>query len=123
MNKTLPGEYSRFKTTYFRLGNHGCPGKVDLLLKSVPPDEKYHWFRLPGSITLTALSYFWGHGWAIQAKTSHWYILADGDPEDNTWDEVWMSAKFTGPAYVPGSVKENAVWVDMVVLTGKRRKK
>ena len=123
VNKTLPGEYSRFKTTYFRLGNHGSPGRVDLLLKSVPPDEKYHWFRLPGSITLTALSYFWGHGWAIQAKTSHWYILADGDPEDNTWDEVWMSAKFTGPAYVPGSVKENAVWVDMVVLTGKRRKK
>ena len=57
--------------------------------------------------------------WAIQANSSHWYTLTDGDPRDNTWDEVWVSAKFTGPAYVKGSTRPNAIWVDMVVATRK----
>ena len=49
-------------------------------------------------------------------------MLTDGTAADNTWDEVWFSAKFTGPSYVPGSKKDDAIWVDMVVLTRKGRK-
>jgi len=56
----------------------------------------------------------------IRSSTGfHIYALTDGTAADNVWDEVWMSAKFTGPAYVPGSTKENAIWIDMLVLTKK----
>ncbi|MBQ7651349.1 MAG: DUF4838 domain-containing protein [Victivallales bacterium] len=115
VNKKLPGQYG-FITTEFVLGNHKADGKVRTVLKSVPTDEKYHWYRLPGSIELKSPCYFWGDGWAIQANVSSWYVLTDGNPLDNTWDQVWMSAKFTGPDYVPGSTKENGIFVDMVCI-------
>ncbi len=113
VNKTVSGN---FKTTYFRWANHRVPGGVNLLLRQVPQDEKYHWFRMPGKLELKGISYFWGHAWAVQASTAHLYTLTDGNPKDNTWDEVWFSAKFTGPAYVKGSKKKNAIYVDMAVL-------
>ena len=106
-----------YYTTQFVLGNHKAPGKIEVVLKQVPQDEKYHWFRIPGSIELRAVSYFWGQAWAIQAATKHWYVLTDGNPLDNTWDQTWFHAKFTGPAYVKGSQKENAIYIDMVVVT------
>ena len=112
--KLLSKKY-KFYTTQFVLGNHKAPGRVELILRDVPQDEKYHWFRIPGSIELQAVSYFWGHAWSIQASTKHWYMLTDGNPLDNTWDQVWFHAKFTGPAYVKGSKKENAIYIDMVV--------
>ena len=89
---------------------------VSLILKSVPQDEKYHWYRFPKPVELTSRSYFWGHCWAIQVILSHLYVPADGLKENNLWD-VWFSAKFTGPAWVKDSKQENAIWVDMVVLT------
>ena len=115
INKVLPGE-GRFRTTEFKWGNHKAPGRVVLVLKSVPQDEKYHWFRIPGKLELKPISYFVGQGWAIQANTSQFFMLTDGNPLDNTWDEVWFSAKFTGPAYVKGSTRENAIYVDAAVL-------
>lgn len=104
-------------TTQFALGNHKEPGRVETILRNIPADEKYHWYRIPGKIELRRNPYFWGQGWAIQARVAHWYFLTDGNPLDNTWDQVWFHAKFTGPAYVPGSQKENAVYVDMAVIT------
>ena len=121
VNKMLPGP-DKFKTTHFQLGNHKAEGRVSLTLTEVPQDEKYHWFRMPGKIELRQKSYFWGQGWAIQADTSHWYMLTDGSPEDNTWDEIWFSAKFTGPAYVKDSKKENAIYVDMVAAIRSKNK-
>ena len=115
INRIMPGEH-RFVTTEFVLGNHKAEGKVRTVLKSIPQDEKYHWYRIPGSIELKSPCYFWGHGWAIQANVSNWYTLTDGNPMDNMWDQVWFSAKFTGPAYVAGSTKENAIFVDMVCV-------
>ena len=115
INKKQPGD-NGFITTEFVLGNHKAEGKVRTVLKTLPADEKYHWYRLPGSIELKSPCYFWGHGWGIQANVSSWYVLTDGNPLDNTWDQVWMSAKFTGPAYAPGSTKENAIFVDMVCI-------
>jgi hypothetical protein len=99
------------------LSNHRSTGRVALPLRQVPQDEKYHWFRIPGAIELKPVSDFWAHGWAIQASTNHWFTLTNGDPLDNTYDQVWFSAKFTGPAYVKGSTKENAIFVDMAVIT------
>jgi len=117
VNLPIPKDENGFRTTEFALGNHKAPGGVRLYLKKVPQDEQYHWFRIPGSFELKSVSYFWGQGWAFQANTSHWYVLTDGNPLDNTWEQVWFRGKFTGPAYVPGSAKENAIWIDSVVAT------
>ncbi|MBR2510364.1 MAG: DUF4838 domain-containing protein [Lentisphaeria bacterium] len=102
--------------TRFSWSNFKAPGKVTVTLKKVAQDEKYHWYRIPGNLELRPTSYFSGHGWAFQAETSSLYTLAEGEAQDNMWNEVWFSAKFTGPAYVPGSTKENAIYVDMAVL-------
>ena len=108
----MPGK-DKFRTTQFALSSQG--NVVQTILKQVPQDEKYHWYRIPGRIELKDRSHFWGHGWGVQANTGNWYILTYGEAADNTFDQVWFSAKFTGPAYVPGSTKENAIWVDMAV--------
>ncbi|MBR1952754.1 MAG: hypothetical protein IKA32_09265 [Lentisphaeria bacterium] len=49
----------------------------------------------------------------IDLKTA--YQIDDGASKENVWD-TYFSAKFTGPAYVKGSKKENAIYVDQVVL-------
>lgn len=102
----------------FRLSNIGSPGSVGINFAKVkiPRDEKYHWYKMDGVIDLNERSCFWGHAWAVQFNTSPIYVLADGIADNNKW-ECRFSAKFTGPAYVPGSKKENAIWVDYVILT------
>ncbi|MBQ7206173.1 MAG: DUF4838 domain-containing protein [Lentisphaeria bacterium] len=112
VNKIMPGKH-RFRTTGFYMSSGGK--KIGLVLKKVPQDEKYHWYRIPGKIVLDVKSNFWGHGWGINARVNHWYKLTYGDPKDNTWEQIWFSAKFTGPAYVSGSKKDNAIYVDTVV--------
>ncbi len=102
--------------TAFYLSNIGSPGKTELKLDKVPQDEKYHWYRIPGNFNMNSLAYFWGHGWGIQMDISQFYITADGVSDTNMWNG-WFRAKFTGPAYVPGSKQPNAIWIDLVVLT------
>ena len=107
----------------FALGNIGSPRyihpgtrwEINTVLGKVHQDEKYHWYKLKGKIDLQSSSYFWGHAWAIQFVTDSLYLLTDGIADNNVW-EAWFSAKFTGPAYVPGSTKENAIWTDMVAF-------
>jgi hypothetical protein len=36
-------------------------------------------------------------------------------PDPNLW-EVYISLKLIGPAYVPASLKTNAIWVDRILL-------
>jgi len=43
------------------------------------------------------------------------YTPADGLPGYNVW-ETWISVKYTGPAYVKGSTKQNGVFLDQVIL-------
>ncbi|MBE6374333.1 MAG: DUF4838 domain-containing protein [Lentisphaerae bacterium] len=112
VNILLPGKHG-FRSTEFRFNGH--PSTVHTYLQQVYQDEKYHWYRLPGSVVVSDKNTFWGHGWSIQGRANHWYTLTNGDPKDNTWDQIWISAKFTGPAYVKGSTRENAIYVDMVV--------
>ena len=96
---------------------------ISMILKDsdIPRDEKYHWYKLPGALDIAERTWFWGLCWGIQFRMSSFYILGDGVADNNRW-ECWFSAKFTGPAYVPGSQKENAVWVDLVVLTRGKSK-
>ena len=114
--KIIKEKSGNYIASAFYLSNIGSPGKVGLELKTVPQDEKYHWYRIPGTYDMNSLAYFWGHSWGIQMNISQHYVVADGVSNVNKW-QGWVRAKFTGPAYVPGSKKENAIWVDIVVLT------
>ena len=75
------------------------------------------------TIDKKGVKYVSKQGWAIQAQTTRLFAETDGTAEDNTCDEAWVSVKFTGPAYVPGSKKENAIYVDMGVLVKYPKKK
>ena len=113
-DKRLPGRDGKATQFYWR--NLKQPGGVRLLVQKIPQDEKYHWYRFPGKLELKdSPSAFYGHGEGIYANTGHLFDFA-GDKQANTWT-AWFSAKFTGPAYVKGSKKENAIFIDMLVLT------
>ena len=114
--KVIQEKSGKYIASAFYLANIGSPGQVALELKTVPQDEKYHWYRIPGTYDMNSLAYFWGHSWGIQMNISQFYVVADGVSSVNKW-QGWVRAKFTGPAYVPNSKKENAIWVDIVVLT------
>lgn len=85
---------------------------VTLKGKDVPQDEKYHWYKI-GRFPVTNGVIVWAH-WT-------WYLgvsldrACDPAASDHNWD-IWTSLKLTGPAYVKGSAKPNAVSIDRIVL-------
>jgi hypothetical protein len=81
----------------------------------IPQDGKYHWYKL-GRCGIWPGTYLYGHDqWRIQLALDRVYVQ-DDNPDGNQWD-VWVSAKFTGPAYVSGSTEaESGFYVDCVVL-------
>lgn len=80
-------------------------------LRTFPEDEKFHWYKLwdyeflPGR---TSLLLWW---WQIQANLSK--VCKAGENNKYT---VYVSLKFTGPAYVPGSTKPDGMFIDQVIL-------
>ncbi|MBQ7206170.1 MAG: DUF4838 domain-containing protein [Lentisphaeria bacterium] len=110
--RIVPGREG-LRTTAFSVTGGG--GKTELVLTEVPQDEAYHWYRIPGRLVLDEHAGFSGHGGAIRCTLAHWF-LPEAGTEANTWEQIWFSAKFTGPDYVKGSKMDNAVWVDAVVL-------
>ena len=80
-----------------------------LRLEKVPADEKYHWHHLgaaplTGDCGLWSSLYIWvPMGWAAI-------------PPPNNELDVYISLKFTGPAYVPGSTQTNAVLMDRILV-------
>ena len=57
----------------------------------------------------------------IQLKDA--FTIADGIEEANNpnYFDVWVSIRFQGPAYVKGSAKENAVYIDRAALIRRRK--
>lgn len=86
-----------------------------LTITDVPRDEKYHVYKI-GQFRLGPDSIV-HENWELNVYLASAYIPADGvqgrDP--NLW-EVYVSAKITGPAYVPESSQTNAIWIDRVIL-------
>lgn len=117
VNKSIPGSYS-YKTTTFSWKNLKYTDYVRLTVKKVPQDEKYHWYKFPGKLVLKNNStvFYAQTGQAINIDTTHLFDFINTDAKSNTWT-AWFSAKFTGPAYVKDSKKQNAVYIDMLVLT------
>ena len=101
----------------------GIPGKESTIrIKDIPADEKYHWYRIPKKLTIGETSYFYGMYWFLQVNISSAYRVDDGNSNENDWI-CWFSAKFTGPAYVPGSKQKNAISVDSIVLVKEEAEK
>ena len=79
-------------------------------------DEKYHWVRL-GKGWVGPQGMFWIPGdWHMSFRFGDWYILRDGLAVDPNWYDVYLSVKFTGPAYRPGSKNPNGIWIDRLLL-------
>ncbi|MBR2509386.1 MAG: DUF4838 domain-containing protein [Lentisphaeria bacterium] len=91
-----------------------CVGDYRFDIKQIPQDEKYHLYKYPTNVTLNQRAYFWGHHWSIQALLGNVY-KKNGTKEENT-HEVYFRAKFTGPQWVKGSTKKNAIFVDSLIF-------
>ena len=84
-----------------------------------PPDLKegeFFWTKLC-PVTLGWNSYLWLTGsWKVQAHFKSFYVNCDGAAVDVNRYEVWVSLRFAGPKYFPGSKAEDAFYMDRVVL-------
>ncbi|MBR2624822.1 MAG: hypothetical protein IKD23_00320 [Lentisphaeria bacterium] len=102
----------------FRMGIFSNKDQKSLAYKQlgkeqIPQDEKYHLYPL-GKVTLDKDAFFWGHAsWAMQQNFAS-YINAE-KPENNKV-EVFVSLKFTGPAYVENSTSKDGVYIDRFLL-------
>lgn len=85
------------------------------LPKELAQDEKYHLYLLgKAAPDVYHRNSLWGHvTWRMRLEELLKPALDVTDPEREM--EIWISLKVTGPAYVKGSRKENAVFVDKVV--------
>jgi len=79
-------------------------------------DEKYHWVKLGrahlGRNTITWMPADWHLGFQLK----EFFTDCDATGTDRNWYDIWISLKFTGPAYFPGSTKPNGIWHDRLVL-------
>lgn len=87
---------------------------------TMPQDEKYHWYKV-GRTKLTARTQLIFHpSWTLSQKSGN----AVFDPlEPNAEYELHVSVKVTGPAYVKGSGKPNAVYLDRIVFVECAKKR
>lgn len=99
-----------------RFGVYDSTTKKDIAfdVPKIPTDEKYHWYKI-GTFDVGPGTYVHGFFWKLKVDISSVHALADGLPDFNKWD-VWVSVKYTGPAYVAGSTKPNQIFWDQVVL-------
>ncbi|MBO4345070.1 MAG: DUF4838 domain-containing protein [Victivallales bacterium] len=98
----------------FGVTEFGYSGLKPIIVKDIPEDEKYHWYKIPNN-KIDDRGSFYGHLWYIHMNLGAAFQPDDGVSNENVWD-IWFSAKFTGPAYVNGSTQKNAIWVDQVLL-------
>jgi hypothetical protein len=83
--------------------------------KDMFKDEKYHFYYIGKPTTLQSDSFIWAHwSWKMGLKClKSVYSAMLPDAKYN----IYISVKLTGPDYVPGSKKENAMYVDRVIVT------
>ena len=85
---------------------------VRLPAAQLPGDERYHWYSA-GTVTLTPKCYFRIHSsWEIQRPLDEFY---ESNGMSNTY-ESFASIKVTGPSYVSGSSRADAVLLDRILL-------
>ncbi len=102
-----------------KFGLSDCVSKPKFLVKRVlekdgiPKDEKYHWHYV-GRMQATPSMYFFGHhSWAFDQRL---YAAYNAALPDQDFYDVYVSLKLEGPAYAPGSKKENAFSIDRIIM-------
>lgn len=80
---------------------------------TLPKDEAYHWFVLPG-VRMPAAPQFYAHWTWVLTPVANSLLAASLTP-GKVYD-LWYSLKFEGPAYAPGSKKENAIFADRLLF-------
>ena len=90
------------------------------LKDEIAEDEKYHWYKV-GTYKLRQGAFVWIFFWNCQCLLESAWQPDDGMPELNDW-EVWVSLKFTGPAYAEGSKQPDRIWWDQVLLVRPEKK-
>lgn len=99
------------------MGVYDLEGRKNLLSLTLKPDDipasGYHIYKL-GRTKLTQHCYVWfTNSWQIQHRLEMFFDITDPDRE---WD-VYVSLKFTGPAYPHGKESEkNALFLERIIL-------
>ena len=112
------------KYSGFTFGYRDPMNKKNSKVKTVPrsqlpQDEQFHCYSL-GEVELSPQCYIYVHpSWHIQQSLGACFSATL--QEDNRC-EVFLSLKAEGPAYVPGSKKENALTLDRVLLVKLQKK-
>ena len=84
-------------------------------LKQFPRDEKYHLHKICTDYDLKGGTLFWAPwNWRMQVNLD----TANAAAPVNLCD-IYVSIKFTGPTYVKGSKKEDAVYIDRILVVRK----
>ena len=111
----LAAQYEQYKPSSFGVYDFASKQSLVNKNKKVYQDEKYHWIYA-GRADIQPGSFFWAFRWVLQIPFAGVWQLSDGIKEGNKW-HVYVSARFTGPAYVKGSKSPNKLYIDYVVLT------
>ncbi len=86
--------------------------RMSLSRKTIPEDEKYHWYYVGRSRLLTNTK-LWTHwSWTFHFNLSTFY---NADKFDQLYD-IYLSLKLQGPVYVDGSTRQNDIRVDRIAL-------
>ena len=107
----FPTRYQKFVSPFFagaydNLGRSGC--ELSRPSSQLPQDGRYHLFRL-GTIRVLSPCYVYYNSWHYRT----WLPTLGLEPERR---EIWISARFDGPAYVKGSNAESQVLYDGLFL-------
>ena len=86
----------------------------EFVLTSFPEDEKYHWYYIH-TADLYGHIIFWTN---LFQNNLSWAIV----PPPQNRMEIYVSLKFTGPTFVPGSKKPNGIFLDRIIATPPRQK-
>ena len=84
-------------------------GGITLQPQEIPTDEKFHLYKLGNATIMSPLYINFDKTWNFRA----WLATVGIVPEN--WD-IWVSIKFTGPNFAPGSKNPNRVLFDRILL-------
>ena len=72
--------------------------------------DGYHWYRL-GKVKFSDNCYLWlTRAWTTQLRADNFSDLSGKELE------LWVSVKFTGPMFRPGTSGDSFIWIDRVLL-------
>ncbi len=104
-------------------GNHDKPFEIGIYdnkqkkiiarIEWKPGDENYHWVKIP-AVKLTPDIRMWAHWtWVLSpVNLEEAFNILEAD----TKYDIYFSVKLQGPAYIVGSTKNNAAYMDRVIV-------